>query len=153
MFLWTPLQSGSESVGRIMSRNYGMRFQGSKQDKFRAKFRTSKQDKFRVEEHRKNITQRQTSLIYQHINQEHHDLNWKNVLILNKHQNTYSEKFLEACHTQVTTQSFNRSITSPTTYTTITHNTWKFCPILYHFWSVLSNIRILFTILTKIYQK
>ena len=82
---------------------------------------TSKQVKVRVEEHRKNITQHhQPSLIYQHIAQEHHDMNW-NVSILNKHQNTYSRKFLEACHTQP--RSVNRSITLPTTYTTIIHIT------------------------------
>ena len=83
---------------------------------------TSKQVKVRVEEHRKNITQHhQPSLIYQHIAQEHHDMNWNNVSILNKHQNTYSRKFLEACHTQVTPLSFNNSITLPTTYKTIIH--------------------------------
>ena len=38
------------------------------------------------------VTQRhQPSLIYQYITQEHHDMNWYNVSILNKHQNTYSE--------------------------------------------------------------
>ena len=64
---------------------------------------TSKQVKFRVEEQKKNNTQhRQPSLIYQYIAQEHHDMHWNNASILNKHQNTYSRKFLEACRTQVT---------------------------------------------------
>ena len=40
----------------------------------------------------------------QHIVHEHHDMNWNHVSVLNRHQNTYSRKFLEACHTQVTSK-------------------------------------------------
>ena len=59
-------------------------------------WKNSKQAKFRVKEHRKNITQHhQPSLIYQHIVQEHDDMNWNNVSILKKTPKYFPRKFLE----------------------------------------------------------
>ena len=101
---------------------------------------TSKQVKLRAEEHRKNITQHhQLSLIYQHIAQVHHVMNWNNVSILNKHQNTYSRKFLEACHTQdMQAAKFQQIYHIPPISPQHIHNnnyyaqhSWKFCPLIF----------------------
>ena len=113
---------------------------------------TSKQVKFRVEEHRKNITQHhQPSLIYQHIAQEHHDINWNNVSILNKHQNTYSGNFLEACHAQVTPPKFQHiNHITHNIYSNYTKHFTKFFPIGYHCLNIFLNFNTIFIILTKL---
>ena len=85
---------------------------------------TSRQVISRVEEHKKNANQKyMSSLIYQHIARETHNMDWNNVSVWNQHHNTYSRKIQEACHTLATPHSFNRAITLPITYTNIIQNT------------------------------
>ena len=85
---------------------------------------TSKQVICRIEEHIKNVANEYTSsLIFQHTARKNHNMDWNNISVLNKHQNTFCRKLVEACHKLAAPSSFNRAITLPTTYTNIIHNT------------------------------
>ena len=102
---------------------------------------TSKQVKFRVSRRtqKEHCTTLSAFSNLQTFAKEHHHMNWNNISILNKHQNSYSWKFLQACHAQVTPQSFKRSFTLAPTCTKIIHSTLgNFAPLLgLHFWNIL----------------
>jgi hypothetical protein len=78
---------------------------------------TGREVNVRVAEHRKNVDQcAQLSLVYQHVRDFQHSMAWDEVTVIGDHTNTYSRKFLEACHSMNNPRHLNRSVNVPPPY-------------------------------------
>ena len=65
----------------------------------------------RIAQHKANVRRGETnSLVFQHMLNSGHDMNWNEPKILNKNNRTGPRKFLEACHSINEPLSFNRRI-------------------------------------------
>jgi hypothetical protein len=71
----------------------------------------------RVDEHQNNVQKKNnTSLIYQHVKDFGHKINFDDVKIVDRASNVKERRFLEAMHTKSSTRAYNRSIDIPTQY-------------------------------------
>ena len=78
---------------------------------------TGKNLKFRIDEHKSNVRKfYNNSLIFQHVSQTHHSIDWSGPEILTKCSNVKKRKFLESCHSACNIDSYNRSQDIPDVY-------------------------------------
>ena len=70
---------------------------------------TSKNLYSRIEQHKYNIRRGDTtSMIFQHVSNLNHEINWKNPKVLGKFKNAAPRKFMESCHSINIANTFNR---------------------------------------------
>ena len=82
---------------------------------------TGRQLGTRISEHKNNIrTLYDRSQLVQHMTTHNHTMNFGSVSILGTHEHDKGRKILEAFHTHTTSNTLNRALDLPPTYTNIT---------------------------------